>query len=144
MMGLVFAAGFCWVLGFLQPFAGWIQKRNAIDGWGLGHKFSLTPLLSTSPPHWRNIFSPSHLFLLFSLSAPHASISVCSDHHKICSSCWNFMPAGKSAPLDLSVTQEHGGESGKTTFSSCLFSMEKPTPLNDHFFGDIPFKKAAA
>lgn len=92
-----------------------------------------------SHPHWHNILSPSYLFLLFSLSASHASISACWDHHKMGSSHWNFMPAGKSAPaphretLEPSITQEHGGEWGKITFSSCLFSMEKLIPLNGHF-----------
>lgn len=84
---------------------------------------------------WHNIFFLSDLFILFSLSAPHANISARWDHHKMGSSHCNFMllshTGKKWSPQWLRNMKV--GEEKSLSFSSCLFSMEKLVPLNDHF-----------
>lgn len=44
-----------------------------------------------------------------------------------------YAPVPHRGKMEPSMTQEHEGDWGKITFSSCLFSMEKLVPLNDIF-----------
>lgn len=139
-------AGFCcW---FLQFFSGFFL-------FGFESEMSLmsemrpnpSALSRAFPPHWHNIFSPSDLFLLFSLSAPHASISACWHHHKLGSSHWNFMPTGKSAPVSHRKTLELAGMwrwVRKNHFLQLLFLHGKADTIKRPLFGEILFKKATA
>lgn len=121
---------------FLQVFGVFLLLDSKVKcHWWVGYGPTLLLSAGHPPPHWHNIFFLSDLFILFSLSAPHANISARWDHHKMGSSHCNFMllshTGKKWSPQWLRNMKV--GEEKSLSFSSCLFSMEKLVPLNDHF-----------
>lgn len=124
-----FGAVFC---RFWGVFAGQIQKWNVIDEWDMAQPFCsqqcIQPLLT-------QYFLPVRFIHSLLPSAPHANISARWDHHKMGSSHCNFMllshTGKKWSPQWLRNMKV--GEEKSLSFSSCLFSMEKLVPLNDHF-----------
>lgn len=133
--GWVLLLFFCWVLGYFCC----LDSKVKCHWWV---RYGPTLLLSAGhpSPFTDTILSPHQIYSFSSPSLPPMSASLNAENNtkwdlpsEILSQQKNQLLSHAGKHWSPQWLRNIGGEGGKITFSSCLFSMEKLIPLNGHF-----------